>query len=107
MFKYLGLESTENINRSLRFFQMLKIGSNSTPTIFQEYAEVEFYLAEAALRGWGPGTPKEHFEKAARANMAKSKDVPYPGGFSISTAAVDTYLAAHPYNSGGTFEESI
>jgi Starch-binding associating with outer membrane len=88
-------------------FNLNTIGSNSTPTIFQEFAEVEFYLAEAALRGWGPGTPKEHFEKAIRANMAKSVDVPYPGGFSISTAIVDAYLAAHPYNTNGTFEQQM
>ena len=37
------------------------IASNSTPSVFQQYAEIEFLLAEAALRGWGPGDAKTHY----------------------------------------------
>jgi hypothetical protein len=88
-------------------FNLNTVGANNTPTIFIEHAEVEFHLAEAALRGWGPGTPKEHYEAAVRSNMRKSVDVPYPGGFSISNAQIDAYLAAHPYPVNGTFEEQM
>jgi hypothetical protein len=88
-------------------FNLNTVGANNTPTIFIEHAEVEFHLAEAALRGWGPGTPKEHYEAGVRSNMRKSVDVPYPGGFSISNAQIDAYLAAHPYPVNGTFEQQM
>jgi len=88
-------------------FNLNTVGANNTPTIFMEYAEVEFLFAEAALRGWGSGTPKDHYEAAVRANMAKSTAVPYPGGFSIPTATVDAYLASHPYPATGTFDQQM
>lgn len=80
------------------------IASFSTPTIFQSYAEVEFYLSEAALRGWGPGDPKTHYENAVKASMAIESF--YPGGMSISDDAVNAYLAAHPFTVG-TFEQQM
>lgn len=80
------------------------IASNSTPTIFQSYAEVELYLAEASLRGWGPGDAKTHYENAVKASMAI--ETLYPGGMSVSDAAVNAYLEAHPYTAG-TFEEQM
>lgn len=88
-------------------FNLNTIGNNATPSLFIEYAEVEYFLAEAALRGWGPGTPKEHYEKGVRANMKKSVDLAFPGNFSISDAAINDYLAAHPYPEAGSFDEQM
>jgi hypothetical protein len=34
------------------------------------YPEVKFLEAEAALRGWGPGTAREHYEAGIRASLA-------------------------------------
>lgn len=80
------------------------VGSNSTPTVFQSYAEVAFYLAEAALRGWDAGDPKTHYEKGVRASMKVT--TLYPGGFSISDAQINNYLMANPYT-GGTMEQQM
>lgn len=81
------------------------IANNATPSIFQSYAEVEFLLAEAALRGWGPGDAKTHYENGVRASM--QIETLYPGGMSISDADINTYLGAHPYNASGTFDEQM
>jgi hypothetical protein len=80
------------------------VGSNSTPSIFQSYAEVEFLLAEAALRGWGPGDPKTHYENAVTASM--QIETLYPGGMSIPGSAISAYLSANPYT-GGTMDQQM
>jgi hypothetical protein len=81
------------------------ISNNAAPTIFQHYSEVEYYLAEAALRGWDPGTPQEHYERGLRASMAVESL--YPGGFSVSEDQILAYLAQHPYKATGTFDEQM
>jgi hypothetical protein len=80
------------------------IGSNSTPSVFLNYNEVELYLAEAALRGWASGTPKSHYEAAVRASMQIQRI--YPGGSSVSDAQIAAYLGQNPY-AEGTFEQQM
>jgi hypothetical protein len=80
------------------------IASNSTPSVFLSYNEVELYLAEASLRGWGTGDAKTHYENAVRASM--EIETIYPGGSSVSTAAMNAYLTANPYT-GGTFDAQM
>ncbi len=80
------------------------IGSNSTPSIFQSYAEVEFYLAEAALRGWESNTPKSHYDKAIRASM--EMETLYPGGITVPAASITTFIAANPLPAG-SFEQQM
>lgn len=79
------------------------IASNSTPSIFQSYAEIEFLLAEAALRGWGPGDAKTHYENGVKASM--ELETLYPGGMSISPTAINDYLTANPYTGGTTDQQ--
>lgn len=67
------------------------ISSLNAPTIFISYSEVEFLLAEAALRGWGPGTVSQHYNAAIKANLEST--VLFPGDIVISQADIDTYLA--------------
>jgi hypothetical protein len=76
------------------------------PTIFQSYAEVEYLLAEAALRGWGPGTPAEHYNKGVIASL--QSQVLYPNGMNVqdATTAANNYLAENPYT-GGDFETQM
>jgi hypothetical protein len=66
------------------------------PFIFQTYAEVEFLLAEAAMKGWHTGDPAEHYNNGVRASMLQW------GIFNptkvITPAEVDDYLAAHPFD---------
>jgi hypothetical protein len=44
------------------------------PATYMDYAEVQFILAEAALKGWisgGPGAAKNYYEAGVRASMEK------------------------------------
>ena len=66
------------------------IGHRAAPNIFMQYFEVEYLLAEAALRGWESGTPKEHYEKGVRASM--SNQYLYPGNYVITEADIANYL---------------
>lgn len=85
------------------------IASLSAPTVIQSYAEVEFLLAEASLRGWDASSAATHYTAAVNASMKSTSIFPsqvlYPGGgpFSISQTAIDNYLLAHPLN-GATFD---
>jgi hypothetical protein len=76
------------------------------PTIYQTYSEVEYLLAEAALRGWGPGTPSEHYSKGVIASL-QSQSL-YPNGMNVddATTAANNYLAENPYM-GGDFETQM
>lgn len=88
------------------------IASLSSPTVILSYAEVEFLLAEACLRGWNPGSAGAHYIAAVNASMKSTTIFPspvlYPGGgpFAISQTAIDSYLAAHPLN-GATFASQM
>ena len=74
------------------------IANYSSPSIIFSYSEVEFLLAEAALRGWGPGTPEEHYKNAIRANMESSSLFPNSNlaPMEITQSEISDYLAAHP-----------
>ena len=80
------------------------IASLNAPTVLQSYAEVEFLLAEAALRGWDAGTPSDHYNKAITASMQAT--TLFPGGIVIKPDAITSYLAAHPLN-GASFNAQM
>ncbi|MEZ0542293.1 SusD/RagB family nutrient-binding outer membrane lipoprotein [Fibrella arboris] len=80
-----------------------KIASNSAPTVFQSYAEVEYLLAEAAVRGWGDGQAAIHYNKGVTAAMSMMSLY----GGTVSAAAITTYLTAHPYLSTGTTAQQM
>nr|WKN39028.1 SusD/RagB family nutrient-binding outer membrane lipoprotein [Tunicatimonas sp. TK19036] len=79
------------------------IANLNAPTIFQSYEEVEFLLAEAALRGWGGGSAQEHYTNAITASMEST--TLFPGGIVIEPAVIEAYLASHPLT--GTTEEQM
>ena len=68
------------------------VASNSAPTVFQSYAEVEFLLAEAALRGWSNGSVATHYNNGVTAAMSMFSLY----GATISPASISAYLTAHP-----------
>lgn len=73
-----------------------------SPSLHQTYAEVELLLAEAAIRGWSTGNAATHYENAIRAAMSQFEiyeDVTVP-----TTAEVDVYLAANPFNAADALE---
>ena len=66
------------------------------PALLQTYAEVEFLLAEAAVKGWHSGYPDIHYNNGVRAAM-QMYDI-FDPSFIVSDAEVDAYLATHPYD---------
>ncbi len=75
-----------------------------TPTMMQGYAEAEFMLAEAAVRGWSNGDATTHFENGVRAAMQQL--ALFDASASVDAVAVDDYLAANPY-APNTTEEAL
>ena len=82
------------------------VANLSAPSVILSYSEVQFLLAEVALRGWAPGTPQEHFHAAIRANMETTKLFPnVVGHIVITEPEIADYLTAHPLT--GDFAEQM
>ena len=82
------------------------ITQRDDPMFFQTYAEVEFMLAEAAVRGWaGAGDPATHYANGVRAAMSYLSMYDSGGGADIPSADVDAYLAANPYDAANALEQ--
>lgn len=80
------------------------ITGEDAPMFLQTYAEVEFMLAESAVR-WGlaGGDPKPHYDNGVRAAM-KMLEL-YGPEAAISDAAIDAYLLAKPFDSSKALEQ--
>jgi hypothetical protein len=69
-------------------------------------AEVNFLLAEAAIRNWYNGQSADvSFEKGIRSAMKKW--TLYGADGLISDDKINTYVAANPFNTAGTFDEQM
>lgn len=75
------------------------VGLLSAPMYFQTYAEVEFMLAEAAVRGWGASDAASHYNAGVTAALLYVNN--YGPAVPIDQSEVDAYLAAKPYNPNG------
>lgn len=75
------------------------------PSIWFTYAEVEFMLAEAVVRGWISGNPATHYEEGVRAAMTYLTH--YTGDTDISEAEINNYLLDNPFKVTGTEEEQL
>lgn len=75
-----------------------------SPMFFQTYAEVEFMLAEAAVR-WGlaGGDPEPHYNAGVRAAM-KMLELDSPDA-AIDDADIDAYLLAKPFDAANALEQ--
>lgn len=67
-----GLNPQELAERDLDTFSQDTdiISSQAAPTGLLTYPEILFLQAEAALRGWGPGSAQEFYEQGIRASIA-------------------------------------
>ncbi|MCY4158772.1 MAG: SusD/RagB family nutrient-binding outer membrane lipoprotein [Bacteroidetes bacterium] len=72
------------------------ITGTDDPMFFMTYAEVEFLKAEAAVRGWYSGDAATHYTNGVRAAMEYL--AMYGAAGAISSADIDAYLAANPYD---------
>lgn len=82
------------------------------PTKIISYSEMEFNLAEAALKGWKtPMTAKEHYEAGVRAAMKFTADntpEQFRHGVAIDDAYIDNYLKGKAaFNSARGLEQII
>ena len=66
------------------------------PFILMTHAEVEFLLAEAAVKGWHSGSAEEHYNAGVKSAMQQWTI--FGDGFEVSDDQVDTYLAANPFD---------
>ena len=82
----------------------LYITSEAAPMFFQTYAEVEFMLAESAVRwGSGDGDAAGHYNAGVEAAM-KFLSL-YSPAATISDAQVATYLQENPYDTANALEQ--
>jgi len=77
------------------------------PTLILSYAEVQFILAEAAVKNWNVGgTAQQYYENGVKAAMdiltIFGDKVP-----PISTTEYNTYITTYPFKSAGTESEKI
>ncbi len=75
----------------------------ATPFFDFHYAQVEFLLAEAVLRGFITGDANAHYQKGIAAHMTSLSQMPTAP--TITQTQVDAYLAANPLT--GTTEQQI
>ncbi|MBL7698081.1 MAG: SusD/RagB family nutrient-binding outer membrane lipoprotein [Chitinophagaceae bacterium] len=82
----------------------------AAPIVIMGPSEAYLLLAEAALRGWYAGsTAKETYDLGVKAGMTQWALWPSiaPGSSVITQQQSDDYLAANPYNAGGSFDEQL
>ncbi len=70
------------------------VASLSAPYFHMTYAEVEFLLAEAAIRGWGASDATNHFTNGIIASMELASL--YPDAPQIEQTDIDNFVALNP-----------
>ena len=89
--------TTEEINRELVYSRlnpaMLDVDD---PYIFMTYAEVEFLLAEAAVKGWYNGDATAHYNAGVKGSMQQW--TMFDPSLTVSDEEVAAYLAANPFD---------
>jgi len=89
--------TTAEVNRDLTYSRMNPLLLDvDDPFIFMTYAEVEFLLAEAALKGWHSGDAAAHFNAGVKGSM-QQWDI-FDPSLTVSDEEVDAYLAANPFD---------
>ncbi len=92
---YVG--TTEEVNRELEFSRINPLLLDvDDPFIFMTYAEVEFLVAEAIMKGWAQGDAEAHYNAGVRGAMQQWPI--FDASFEVSDAQVDDYLAANPFD---------
>ncbi len=66
------------------------------PFILMTHAEVEFLLAEAAVKGWHSGDAAQHYANGVRSAMQQW--TMFDESFEVTDEEVDAYLAANPFD---------
>ena len=79
----------------------------ASPILLFTTAESNFLLAEAALRNWYSGQPADVlYENGIRAAMQQWDLISGTTG-AIDAGRIDSYVAAHALNTGGSFDQQL
>jgi hypothetical protein len=107
-----GVPANPGVNVSQTFSQMnLELLDDDDPYLLMHYAESQFLLAEAAVRGIGgvgAADAETYYNNGVRGAMQMYTpfDV-IDNTLEVDDSDVDTYLAARPYLAGGTEAEKL
>ena len=90
--------TTEAVDPHLTYSRLNKMMLDvDDPFIFFTYAEVEFLLAEAALKGWsGAGSAEDHFNAGVKGSMQQWTI--FDESLAVSDADVEDYLMRNPFD---------
>ncbi len=94
-----GLASFYDYSQIDRF----RIGKNTAPMFLVSFGQTSLLLAEAIQRGWATGSAADAFKAGIRAHMEQCAT--YDAGSAVPAAAIDTYLAANPYDATKGLEQ--
>ena len=107
-----GVPANPGVNVSQTFSQMnLELLDDDDPYLLMNYAESQFLLAEAAVRGIGgvdAGDAETYYNNGVRG--AIQMYTPFDqidNTLEVDDADVDDYLAARPFETGGTEAEKL
>ena len=90
-----GFDGSNFPARMMRPFLNIDFEMPDRPGTLINYAEVEFLLAEAKLKGWNvPGTVEDHYRNGVRASMKWLNDHYLDASLIISDAEIDAYIDA-------------
>ena len=95
MKEYLG--QTEAVDRETQFSRINPLLLDiDDPFILMNHAEVEFLLAEAAIKGWHNGDATAHYNAGVKSSMQQW--TMFDDSFVVTDEEVDAYLAANPFD---------
>ena len=79
---------------------ILTMGRLDAPYIHLSYSQVQFQLAECAVRGIIAGNAKTYYQNGVRAAMTELSI--FNSSFAIPSSKIDAYLIQNPYNPATT-----
>ena len=97
--KTLGLASFYDFSQADR----TRMNKTTARAYLVTASQTNLLLAEAVTRGWVTGNAKDYFEAGVKTHMAQVSEM--DANSVVSSAAVDAYLAANPFNSTTALEQ--
>lgn len=79
------------------------LGRIDIPEFFVTYAQTQLLLAEAAQRGWIPGSPATFYNAGVQAHMDQMKV--YDASATIPVASQIAYLASNPFDPANALQQ--
>lgn len=83
-------------------FDRNTMGNQTAPFFMLTYAQTQFLLAEAAVRGWVSGDPATLFSNGIRAHMEQLAI--HNSNLIIEPDVIEAYINAHPLQAGSELE---